>query len=61
MLDVVIGMIIAFIAAVVVVFLILIAINIALFFRLRSITPPSPRARPQVAPYSARDSENATR
>ena len=46
MLDVVIGMIIAFIAAVVVVFLVLIAINIALFFKLRLITPPSPRARP---------------
>jgi hypothetical protein len=45
--DVVIGTIIALTGAVAAVFLILIAINIALFFKLRSIIPPSPRARPQ--------------
>lgn len=43
MLDVMIDTIIGLIAAVVAVFLILIAINVALFFKLRSIIPQSPR------------------
>lgn len=47
--DVVTGTIIALIGAVAAIFLILIGINIVLFFRLRSIIPPSP------------DSENAAR
>ena len=61
MLDVVIGTIIGLIAAIVTVFLILIAINIALFFKLRSVNPRSPRARPPVAPHRPASRENATR
>jgi len=49
MLGVMIETVLALIAAVVAVFLILIAINIALFFKLRSIIPTSPRAMAQMA------------
>jgi hypothetical protein len=42
MLDVIIGTIVGLVAAVVAIFLILIAINIALFFKLRSTIPRSP-------------------
>jgi hypothetical protein len=48
----VINTIIALAAAIVAAFLILISINIALFFKLRSIIPPSPAARPLAAPGS---------
>ena len=47
--NVVIGAIIAFTSAIAAVFLILMAINIALFFKLRSIIPPSPRTGPLAA------------
>jgi hypothetical protein len=46
MMNPVINTIIALAAAVAAVFLILISINIALFFKLRSIIPPSPQAGP---------------
>jgi len=46
MLGVVVGVIITLAAAVMAIFLILIAINIALLVKLRSGIPPSPQARP---------------
>jgi hypothetical protein len=46
MLDVMIGTILALMAAVVAVFLILIAINVAFFFKLRSVIPPSSAGQP---------------
>ena len=54
MLDVAIGTILALIVAVVAVFLILIAINIALYCKLRSIIPTSHRTGPPVTPHGAR-------
>ncbi len=42
MLEMVIGIVIALIAAAVAVFLVLLAINVALVLKLRSIIPPSP-------------------
>jgi len=51
--NVVIGAIIALTGAIAAVFLIPIAINIALFFKLRSIIPPSPGARSPAAPGRA--------
>ena len=44
MMDIVIGAAIALIAAVIAVFLILLAVNVALVRKLRSIIPPSPDA-----------------
>jgi hypothetical protein len=44
MLDIVIGAAIALIAAVIAVFLILLAVNVALVRKIRSIIPPSPDA-----------------
>ena len=58
--DIVIGAIIALIAAVAAVFLTLLAINIALVVKLRSIIPPSPHAGPPTAP-PAPASKNARR
>jgi hypothetical protein len=51
--NVMIGTIIALTGAIAAVFLIPIAINIALFFKLRSTIPPSPRT----GPLAARDRE----
>ena len=48
--DVVIGTILALVAAAVAIFLILIAVNIALFFKLRSIIPLSSPAGPPLTP-----------
>jgi hypothetical protein len=47
MLDMVIGAVIVLIAAVMAIFLILIAINIALVRKLRSLIPHSPAPRPR--------------
>jgi predicted MFS family arabinose efflux permease len=60
MLAVVIGTIIALFMGVAAVFLVLIAINIALSRKLRSIIPPPPTAPSPAAPHHAPDSENAT-
>jgi hypothetical protein len=57
--TVVIGAIIALITGVAIVFLMLIAINIALSRKLRSIIPPSPTAPLPAAPHRALDGENA--
>ena len=50
--DIVIGVIIALVAAVIVIFLILLAINALLVFKLRSIIPPSPSATLSAALHS---------
>jgi len=61
MLNVVIGAIIALVAAVMAIFLILMAINVALVVRLRSIIPPSPQAKSSAALHRVTSSENARR
>jgi hypothetical protein len=53
--DKVIGTIITLIAAAIAIFLILIAIDIALFLKLRSIIPQSPRATPPAESPGLRD------
>jgi hypothetical protein len=60
MLDMVIGTIVALIAATLAVFLILLAINIALVRKLRSIIPLSPDAGPAAERLRARGSEKAS-
>jgi hypothetical protein len=59
--EMVIGTIIMLIAAAIAIFLILIAINIVLFLKLRSIIPQSPYARPPAARNRAPGSKNAKR
>jgi hypothetical protein len=58
MLDIVAGTILVLIAAVVAVFLLLMAINVALLLKLRSIIPASTRAGPPAAPNCAPDSDS---
>jgi hypothetical protein len=58
MLDIVAGTILVLIAAVVAVFLLLMAINVVLLRKLRSIIPASTRARPPVASNCAPDSDS---
>jgi len=60
-LDIVIGAIITLVAAATAIFLILIAINIALALKLRSIIPPSPHTRPPAARLRATRKQNAGR
>ncbi len=60
MLDVVIGAIMIFIAAVMAVFLIILAINIALVRKLRSIIPPTPDVRPAAERLRANGGEKAS-
>ncbi len=59
MLDMVIGAIMVLIAAVAVVFLILLAVNIMLVHKLRSIIPLSPGAGPAAERLGSRGSEEA--
>ena len=61
MLDVAIGAIITLTAAFIAIFLILIAINIALVVKLRSGIPPSPHARPSPALHRSLGGNDATR
>jgi hypothetical protein len=61
MLDLVIVAVAALAAAVVAVFLILMAVNIALVVKLRSVIPPSPAARPTAARHHPPGSSNARR
>jgi hypothetical protein len=61
MLDMVIGAVVALIASVMAVFLILLAINIALVHKLRSIIPLSPDAGPAAERLRAHGSEKASK
>jgi len=61
MLATVIVAIVMLAAAVIAIFLILIAVNIALVVKLRSIIPPSPQARPSAALHRAPGSKKARR
>jgi hypothetical protein len=61
MIEMVIGTIIMLIGAAIAMFLILIAINIVLFLKLRSGTPQSPHAKPPAAGNFTPGSNNAKR
>ena len=61
MLEIVIDTIIALIAAVIAIFLIIIAVNVVLFLKLRSIIPSAPRAEPPTLRHRAPGGKNAGR
>ena len=61
MMEMMIDAVIIVIGAVIAVFLILIAINVVLFLKLRSGTPQSPRATPPAAGNFTPGSNNAKR